>query len=337
MTPAARRELTFGDLVLLIWQRKWQFLAAMVLGLGFGGAVSKFFLPRKFEARASFIGVGSSRLTLASNLGGLAAIAGQFGIAGLGGADASLSPYFYAELIKADTILRQLANVQVPDSADPSAPKKPLRALLKIGGKSYADSMYRAARRLRGMLVVDLQTRTGIVKFTFTTRRPYIAAVAADTLLGLVNGFVGRDLRTRAGATRRFLQDRITQIESERSLQQDRLRAFLETNREFRNSPTLAFRQAELQRDMDLKRDLYLSVARSLEEARMNEARDTPLLSVIDRPRMPTRPSSPNSRANGVILALFFPLLWLAFILFRRLEPRTMSAATGEKARQRLA
>lgn len=319
--------MTFGDLVLLIWRRKWQFFAAMVLGLGLGGGVSKFLIARKFETRASFFGVGSSRITLPASLGSLGslgnigALAGQLGISGLGGgSDASLSPYFYAELIKSDTILSQLANVQLPDSADPTAPAQPLRVLLKVGGKTYADSMYRAVRRVRGMFVVDLQTRTGIIKLTFTSRRPYIATLAADTLLGLLNGFVSRDLRTRAGATRRFLQVRLAQIDSERTLQQDKLRNFLDANREYRNSPTLAFRQAELQRDMDIKRDLYLSVSRSLEEARMNEARDTPLLSVIDRPRMPTRPSSPNSRLNGVIMAMFLPLVWLTFILVRRLE-----------------
>lgn len=317
--------MTFGDLVLLIWQRKWQFFGAMVLGLGLGGAVSKYLIARKFETRASFFGIGSGRITLPAglgSLGSLGALAGQLGISGLGaGSDAGLSPYFYAELIKSDTILSQLANVQIPDSADPTAPAKPLRVLLKVGGKTYADSMYRAVRRVRGMFVVDLQTRTGIIKLTFTSRRPYIATLAADTLLGLLNGFVSRDLRTRAGATRRFLQDRLAQIDSERTLQQDKLRNFLEANREYRNSPTLAFRQAELQRDMDIKRDLYLSVARSLEEARMNEARDTPLLAMIDRPRMPTRPSSPNSRLNGVIMAMFLPLVWLTIILVRRLEP----------------
>jgi uncharacterized protein involved in exopolysaccharide biosynthesis len=136
-------------------------------------------------------------------------------------------------------------------------------------------------------------------------------------LLGLVNAFVGRDLRTRASATRRFLQDRLGQVESELVLQQDKLRAFLEANREYQNSPMLQFRQAELQRDLDLKRDIYLSVARSLEEARMNEVRDTPLISIIDRPWVPTRPSAPKPALNAILLALFMPFAWLAFVLWR--------------------
>jgi uncharacterized protein involved in exopolysaccharide biosynthesis len=82
---------------------------------------------------------------------------------------------------------------------------------------------------------------------------------------------------------------------------------------------------------MDLKRDLYLSVVRSLEEARMNEARDTPLLSVIDRPHIATRPSSPNSRANAVLLGMFMPLLWFAYVLARRLNPLRQAGGTGSR------
>lgn len=318
-----RRDLTLAELVLLVWHRKSQFLGAMVLGMAVGGGVS-LLLPKRYDSRASFIGVGSTRLSLPASLGALGALASQFGFAGIGGTDAaSLSPNFYVDLVTADTILTQLATAPLRDSADSTAPARPLLTLLRVSGRSRADSIQRAVRRLRRMLVVDLQSRTGVVKVTFTARSPYLAAAAADTLLGLVNGFVGRDLRTRAGATRRFLQDRLTQVESELRAQEDRLKTFLEKNRENRNSPTLQFRQAELQRDLDLKRDLYLSVARSLEEARMNEVRDTPLISIIDRPSVPARPSSPKPAVNAVLLGFFMPVFWLTVVLLGR----TQSAA----------
>jgi uncharacterized protein involved in exopolysaccharide biosynthesis len=284
------------------------------------GAGVSLLLPKKYETQASFLGVGNSRLNLTSSLGSLGALASQFGIGNLsalvgGGDAASLSPYFYADIVTADTILGQLADVPMRDSADSTAPIRPLRVLLRISGRSRADSIARAIKRLRRMLVVDLVTRTGVVKVSFTARTPVLAATAADTLLGLVNAFVGRDLRTRAGATRRFLEDRLGEIEGELAIQQDKLRAFLEANRDNRNSPALQFRQAELQRDVDLKRDIYVSVARSLEEARINEVRDTPLISIIDRPAVLTRPTSPKPLLNGALLAVFMPVAWLAYLL----------------------
>jgi uncharacterized protein involved in exopolysaccharide biosynthesis len=313
-----QHDLTAAELLRLIWQRKSELIAAIVLGFLIGGGVS-LILYKKYESRASFIGVGGSKLNLQASLGGLAALATQLGVTGLGGTDAaSLSPYFYADLVTADTILTQLATVPLRTSADTTLPARPLLQLLHVNGRSRADSVQRAVRKLRRMLVVDLQTRTGVVKLTFTARNPYLAAAAADTLLGLVNGFVGRDLRTRAGATRRFLQDRLTQVQAELGAQGDKLKTFLENNREYRNSPSLQFKESELQRDLEFWRELYLSVARSLEEARMNEVRDTPSISIIDRPSVPARPSSPKPLLNAVLLALFMPAFWLAWVLSRR-------------------
>ncbi len=311
-------ELTLMEILRLVVQRRGQFLGAILLGAAVGGGVSVV-LPKTYESQGSFVGVGGSRLSLPTNLGSLGALASQVGVSGIGSSDASsLSPYFFASLLTADTILTQLATVPLRTGADTTARLQPLLTLLHVSGRSRADSIAQVVRRLRRMLVVDLEVRTGVVKVTFTARSPYLAAAAADTLLGLLNGFVGRDLRTRAGATRRFLQERLGQVQVELGLQQDKLRTFLETNREYRNSPTLQFREAELQRDLDLKRDLFLSVARSLEEARMNEARDTPLLSIIDRPSVPTRPAGPRPVLNAILLGLFMPVSWLTFLLMRR-------------------
>jgi uncharacterized protein involved in exopolysaccharide biosynthesis len=317
VTSDPRLDMTFGDLLLIVWQRRRQLVYAMLVGLVVGGVGSKL-RPKKYTAHATFIGVSGPRLNLSANLGALGALASQFGITSLGGGDAAaLSPYFYTDLITSDTILSQLATVSLRDTSDTAAPVKPMLVWIKVKGKTHADSIDRATRRLKKMIVVDLQVRTGVVKVSFTAKRPYLAAAAADTLLGLVNAFVGRDLRTRAGATRRFLQDRLAQVDSELATQQDKLRTFLEKNREYQNSPMLQFRQAELQRDLDIKRDLYTSVSRSLEEARMNEVKDTPLISIIDRPAVPTRPSGTRAAVNAILLAFFTTFAWLAYVLSR--------------------
>jgi len=301
----------------------------MLIGMVVGVVWGKL-MPKKYTAKATFIGVSGTRLNLSGNLGALGALASQFGIANLTGGDgAALSPYFYTDLITADTILSQLATVALRDTSDAAAPPKPMLVWLKVKGKTRADSIQRAERKLKQMLVVDLQVRTGMVKVSFTAKRPYLAAAVTDTLLGLVNSFVGRDLRTRATATRRFLQDRLAQVDSEMKLQQDKLTAFLEKNREYQNSPMLQFRQAELQRDLELKRDLYLSVSRSLEEARMNEVKDTPLISIIDRPSIPTRPSGTRAAVSGILLGLFLPFAWFAYVLSRHSLARIRQAEAG--------
>jgi len=172
-------------------------------------------------------------------------------------------------------------------------------------------------RRLKRLIVVDVDSRTGVVSFTLTARRAYLASAAAESLLARVNNFLTNNFRIQASEQRRFLQDRLSAIEAEVRDKQEALRSFYESNRDYRNSPTLVFREAVLRRELEIKQDIYLSVARSLEEARINEVKDTPLLTVIDRPVPPPRPRQPKPLLNAVLLAMFAPVLWLAVILLR--------------------
>jgi uncharacterized protein involved in exopolysaccharide biosynthesis len=315
-TPLAsdNLELTVDAVVGLAWRHRTQLAAATFIGLLLGVGLS-FILPKRYEAHASFIGVGGSSLRLPSNLGGLSNLAGQLGLSGISTDPSALSPYFYADLLSADTILKQLA-ASMQSEGDGKAPL-PFYEWLGLGGRSRADSLDRAATVLRRMCAVNLESRTGMIRITFTARNPRIAASAADSLLRLLNAFITRDLRTRAGAQRRFLQDRLVQADSQLVAREDQLRLFLETNRAYQGSPALVFREAELRRDVDLQRDLYLSIARSLEEARMNEVRDTPLISVIDAPAEPLRSAGPRKRNVAGVTGLLFLLGWFGVIAIR--------------------
>ena len=106
-----RHDLTVADLLILVWLRKSELIWAIVLGLVIGGGVS-LILPKKYESRASFIGVGGSRLTLPASLGSLGALASQFGLAGIGGRRILVTP-ISMRISSLRIILTQLATCRM--------------------------------------------------------------------------------------------------------------------------------------------------------------------------------------------------------------------------------
>src|SRR5439155_7906490 len=136
-----------------------------------------------------------------------------------------------------------------------------------------------------------------------------------ERLTDLLNNFVRHDLQTRAGDQRRFLETRVAAQRDSMLARQQVLRQFLEANRDYRNSPALIFHEAQLRQELAFHQELAISLARSLEEARLNELRDIPVLSVIDRPIRPPRPSSPKLLWTSLGLAVFAPLFWLSWLL----------------------
>ena len=56
----------------------------------------------------------------------------------------------------------------------------------------------------------------------------------------------------------------------------------------------LTFEANRLERDVQVKQDLYLTLTREYEQARIAEVRDTPLLTIVDRAVPPYKKSSPH-------------------------------------------
>jgi hypothetical protein len=90
------------------------------------------------------------------------------------------------------------------------------------------------------------------------------------------------------------------------------------------NSPELVFARDHLQRDVDLNQQVVTSLAQSLEDARIREVRDIPVITVIEPPVAQTTPESRGRLRRGMLgialgggIAIALALIW--DLLARRL------------------
>jgi uncharacterized protein involved in exopolysaccharide biosynthesis len=96
---------------------------------------------------------------------------------------------------------------------------------------------------------------------------------------------------------------------------EDRLESFLRNNRQFGGSPELTFQRERLQRDVALQQQVFTSLTQSLEEVRIREVRDTPLITVVEAPVLPTQPE-PRWRVQGILLGAVVGALIGALLAF---------------------
>jgi uncharacterized protein involved in exopolysaccharide biosynthesis len=120
------------------------------------------------------------------------------------------------------------------------------------------------------------------------------------------------------------------EAEAELRAAEDELRDWLERNRQFENSPELRFQYERLQRQVTIKQEVFTTLRRSYEEARIQEVNDTPVITVIDRAVPPEQKSSPKRKLN-VILALFLGGIVGVFGAFgREFAERARESEKGE-------
>jgi uncharacterized protein involved in exopolysaccharide biosynthesis len=280
----------------LLWGAIGAILAA-VAGIG---------RPKRYTARASFIAEQQRVRSLPSGLGSLAA---QFGL-NIGG-DGGRSPQFYHDLFQTSALL-----LGVLDSVVPVAPGESLSVRRLLGGSqdSSRRNLDRLLRRLRGRVIAQVDSRTSIVTLMVSQSTPNAAEGLSSILIRAVKHFNVATRQLQARELRAFLEKRVADALQNLHETEDNLRAFYERNRRFADSPQLIFEESRIKRQVELRQELYTTLSKELESARIDEVNDTPMITIIDPPFASSRPDGPSIVAlafAGLILGICARGSWL--------------------------
>ena len=262
------------------------------------GVALALVLPSQYTSSASFIAQGASTSLLPSALQGLAATVGI-------GSARDYSPQFYADLVTSDPVLTAAINRPY---ALPGATGK--QTYLEVEGLTEKDSA-RATdaglRHLRRNVAARADVRTNIISVSVTARSPELSRDVTKALLDALDSMNISFRQQQSRELRQFFESRVADAERELDSAETALRHFLERNRVTQSSPLLTFEQLRLTRDADLKRTVYTTVVQQYEGAKMQEARNVPVLTVLTPPIAPVRKSGPPRRlivVAGIVLGL---------------------------------
>lgn len=279
--------------------RRWKFVLGFPIAAAVIAAIISLILPPKYTAQSVFFPEQEATgLELPAGVAGLAA---QFGVSIPSGAGAS--PQFYADVIGSRTLRDQVLEARYVDpKADTQRDSATLLDILRIKGESELERLEIGRERLESMISVEIEPTTNVVELSVETRYPALSASVANTIIDLLSRFNLETRQSNARANRRFAESRMAQAEEELREAEEVLKRFLEQNRRFESSPELTFQHERLQRQVRIKEEVLTSLRRSYEEARIQEVKDTPVITVIDRAVPPQEKSSPKRKLN-VILA----------------------------------
>jgi uncharacterized protein involved in exopolysaccharide biosynthesis len=110
---------------------------------------------------------------------------------------------------------------------------------------------------------------------------------------------------------------------------------FLESNRNYSGSPTLQATRDRLQRELSLKSQIHSTLTQAYEQARIDEVRDTPVITVVEAPEVSARPDSRRMVIRLAVALLVGLVLAVAVALFLEFDgpARLASLRWGEATR----
>ena len=293
----------------VLLRNRWRILRWMLVTGSIAAGIG-FFKPALYTASASFIPQGTD-----VSRSGLANLAGQFGFS-LPASNQTLSPDFYAKLITSQAILKQIARDTITVE-ELGRRRISFQELYDIRGGSSSRREEQGAARLSRMVSASVDKNTGVVQLSVLTRWPSVSLAIATALVDAVNEFNQRTRQGQAAAERKFTEGRLVVARGELRAAEDRLQGFLSTNRDFSRSPELTFERDRLQRDVMLQQQVFTSLTESLEDVRIREVRDTPVITIVESPSVETFPE-PRRRVVLVSFAVLLGGIFGGFLAFLR-------------------
>ncbi|HVD60915.1 MAG TPA: hypothetical protein VNC11_08590 [Gemmatimonadaceae bacterium] len=309
---ADNEEFSVISLINTILRHRWLILALVIVG-GAYQAYKASQLPRVYSTEAQFMPKGGRGQ---SQIQGLAQ---QFGIA-VGGVDGMSSPNFYLDLLKSRPLLTAVAEQQYRiRTANGAVRTGNLAELYGIRNVNPVVVRTRVSDRLKGQVNPSVSARTGVITVNVWAKYPELAVQIARNLLDQVNVFNLNNRQQQAGAERAFIEKRLADAQSQLSNAENNLQAFLTENRDFRSSPTLQLEFDRLNRAVASRQSLYNSLATSYEQAKIEEVRDLPVITVLEPPELPIMADPRGGKRKtllGIIIGLVAGIV-IAFVIDR--------------------
>jgi uncharacterized protein involved in exopolysaccharide biosynthesis len=289
-------ELSLFTLGAILLRNRWRIARWAIVGAVIA-ALSVAWKPALYRATASFVtGGDNSRST------GLASLAGQFGVS-VPSANASQSPEFYARLVKSRVILQPILHRPIT-VAEMGNRQMTIVDLLEVKGETPKRRDELGVGALQSVLNASVAKTIGGVEVSASTEWPSVSQAIVAAVVEGVNSFNEQTRRTQTSSERTLAEQIMETKLRELKAAEDRMRDFQRTNRQFRGSPDLEAEHDRLERDLMIKQQVYTTVAQSYEDAKIREARDTPVITVLEPPYVPTLPE-PRGRINSVLVGLF--------------------------------
>lgn len=319
------------DLVLVtknIWLERRSLIKVVSLFFVFGFFIA-LISPRIYSARSVFIPQSGQNNKASGSLDGLASLAGI----NLGNMEGSndVHPMLYPQFLSSTDFTKQLIQTQITIPGTPTKvsyqefyekhynpgifeiltkysvglPGELIKLIQKnqelvSAGQEEEEKFLQLTfeefehfKRLEGQLSVVSKEKEGVVELVFSMQDPLMAAEMAQSAVTLLQQEVINYKIQNAKEQLEFTVERFKEKKEEFEQIQSKLAYFRDRNQNV-ISASLLNQQQKLEAEYDFAFGIYTELAKQLEQAKLQVAKDTPVFSVIQQVTVPIQKSSPN-------------------------------------------
>tara|TARA_A100001015_G_C14969847_1_gene704629 strand:+ start:419 stop:1588 length:1170 start_codon:yes stop_codon:yes gene_type:complete len=162
-----------------------------------------------------------------------------------------------------------------------------------------------AIKKFNKHIKVSEDRISGLIKISTTFQDPIISADIANFIGRQVELYIQKENSAQSTKEKLFISERLYIVKNELEKSELNLKDFKERNRGYDDSPELFMIFSQLFREVEGKKEVYLTLQQQLELARIDEVKRSPILHVLDYAVPPIKKSSPNRLYFMLVFTLF--------------------------------
>lgn len=291
-----------------VFKHYWIILASLVVSFVCFSTYA-FIVPPKYLVETKFVyrsatNTGTSSLALSMLSGGQLSLGNE-------------PSQYIGDVLKSSDLLIRLVDVEwVTSSANPIFLGKNI-SLFDLWGISVDTTKPNFQDYQRNQLIniikngerirLNKDAITGVLTLSVEIEDPRIAYDISLFLLKELNSSLVRIMSNKAAANRKFIEERLSEVKKDLANAENNLKHYRARNR-LRLDPNDQLEDARLQREVLINQEVMIQLQKQYEMAKIEEAKDLPVLDVIDSPRIPVEKSKPQ-RKKIVLVGLVLGLI----------------------------
>lgn len=346
-TTISEDELDFLALAKAAWnkRRKITYIVTLFIVLGILIAMLS---PKEFTASSTFVPQTTNSNKAGGSLGGLASLAGINLGSMEGGSEIPIS--LYPKIVSSVTFRKALLDVPfyvegregpityrtyfeeiyspgilglmkkytigIPGLILKSLKETTEAAVVETeqGLIRVSQEEFEHFKRLDNQLSISPNEKEGFVTLSFMLPEPVMAAQMAQFSQKLLQNEVIAYKISNAREQLKFTEERFEEKKAEFEQIQGRLSNFRERNQNIATA-TMQNQLQRLEAEYNFAFGIYTELAKQLEQAKLQVAKDTPIFSVIQPATIPSEKSSPNRPLIVLIFTILGLIIGLGYVI----------------------
>ena len=169
-----------------------------------------------------------------------------------------------------------------------------------------------SAKGLLAKRIEVLEEDSGLFIINVLMEEPQLASDIANYISAYIQTYVSNKSTDKAKKNTLFINDRLDEVEKKLKFSEDKLMEFFKKNPTI-DTPALQFENLTLTRNLEINQELYLTILKELEIAKIEELKELEIIQVLDSASAPIERSKPNLL---LILIIAFNFSFLSIVSF---------------------